>query len=88
MADRAFISVKGITPAGYLTDINPLEAEVKRAMLRQSERPVLLVDGRKFEQRGFSVIAHVSEVSQVVTAEARRSHVETLEGLGVDVQSL
>jgi DeoR family transcriptional regulator of aga operon len=88
MADRVFISVKGITPGGYLTDINPLEAEVKRAMLRQSERSVLLVDGRKFEQRGFSVIAHVSEVSQVVTAEARRSHVEALEGLGVDVQSL
>ena len=38
MADRAFISVKGITPEGHLTDINPLEAEVKRAMIRQSER--------------------------------------------------
>ena len=39
MSDRAFISVKGITPDGQLTDINPLEAEVKRAMIRQSERP-------------------------------------------------
>ena len=88
IAEKAFVSVKGITSEGYLTDINPLEAEVKRAMLRQSERPVLLVDGRKFEQRGFSVIALVSEVSLVVTAEARRSHIDALEGLGVDVQSL
>ena len=88
MANRAFISVKGITAEGYLTDINPLEAEVKRAMIRQSERPVLLVDGRKFEQRGFSVIAHVSEVSLVVTADARRSHVEALISSGVDVQSV
>src|SRR5215210_4675049 len=86
LADRAFVSVKGITAEGYLTDINPLEAEVKRAMIRQSERPVLLVDGRKFEQRGSSVIAHVSEVSLVVTADARRPHVETLDDLGVDVQ--
>ena len=88
LADRAFISVKGITPDGYLTDINPLEAEVKRAMIRHAERPVLLVDGRKFTQRGFSVIAHVSEVSLVVTADAGRAHVEALEDLGVDVQSV
>ena len=88
MADRAFLSVKGITSEGYLTDINPLEAEVKKAMIRHAERPVLLVDGRKFEQRGFSVIAHVSEVSLVVTADARRSHVEALISSGVDVQSV
>jgi DeoR/GlpR family transcriptional regulator of sugar metabolism len=88
MSDRAFISVKGITPDGQLTDINPLEAEVKRTMIRQSERPVLLVDGRKFEQRGFSVITHVSEVSLIITADARRSYVEALEDLGVDVQSV
>jgi DeoR/GlpR family transcriptional regulator of sugar metabolism len=88
MADRAFLSVKGITSEGYLTDINPLEAEVKKAMIRHAERPVLLVDGRKFEQRGFSVIDHVSEVSLVVTADARRSRVEALETLGVDVQSV
>jgi DeoR/GlpR family transcriptional regulator of sugar metabolism len=88
MADRTFLSVKGITSEGYLTDINPLEAEVKKAMIRHAERPVLLVDGRKFEQRGFSVIDHVSEVSLVVTADARRSHVEALEALGVEVQSV
>jgi DeoR/GlpR family transcriptional regulator of sugar metabolism len=88
MSDRAFISVKGITPEGQLTDINPLEAEVKRTMIRQSERPVLLVDGRKFEQRGFSVITHVSEVSLVITTDARQSYVEALEDLGVDVQSV
>jgi len=88
LANRAFLSVKGITAEGYLTDINPLEAEVKKAMIRHAERPVLLVDGRKFEQRGFSVIDHVSEVSLVVTADARRSHVEALEDLGVDVQSV
>jgi DeoR/GlpR family transcriptional regulator of sugar metabolism len=88
MADRAFLSVKGITSEGYLTDINPLEAEVKKAMIRHAERPVLLVDGRKFEQRGFSVIAHVSKVSLVITADARRSHVKALQDLGVDVQNV
>jgi DeoR/GlpR family transcriptional regulator of sugar metabolism len=88
LANRAFLSVKGITAEGYLTDINPLEAEVKKAMIRHAERPVLLVDGRKFEQRGFSVIAHVTEVSLVITADAGRAHVEALEDLGVNVESV
>jgi DeoR family transcriptional regulator of aga operon len=86
LADRAFLSVWGITPKGYLTDANPLEAEVKRTMIHQSAEPVLLVDGRKFERRGLSVIAHVSEVSLVLTAEASRSHVKAIEGMGVSVQ--
>jgi DeoR family transcriptional regulator of aga operon len=88
LADRAFFSVKGITPEGHLTEPNPLEAEVKRAMIRRSDSPVLLVDGRKFERRGASVIAHVSEVSLVVTADADRSYVEAVKSLGVAVESI
>jgi DeoR/GlpR family transcriptional regulator of sugar metabolism len=88
VADRAFFSVKGVTPDGHLTEPNPLEAEVKRAMIRRSESPVLLADGRKFERRGASVIAHVSEASLVITADAGGEHVERLEDLGVEVQSV
>jgi DeoR/GlpR family transcriptional regulator of sugar metabolism len=87
-ADRTFFSVKGITPEGQLTEANPLEAEVKRAMIRQAANPVLLVDGRKFERQGLSVITHVSEVPLVMTADARQSDVEALEELGVAVQSV
>lgn len=86
--DRAFFSVKGITAEGHLTEPNPMEAEVKRAMIRQSDSPVLLVDGRKFEQRGLSVIAHVSDVSLVITADARQPYVEALIDAGVNVQSV
>jgi DeoR/GlpR family transcriptional regulator of sugar metabolism len=88
LADRVFFSVKGVTPDGHLTEPNPLEAEVKRAMIRRSEEPVLLVDGRKFERRGASVVAHVSEVPLVITADAHVSHVKSLEYLGVDVRSV
>ena len=87
-ADRTFFSVKGITPEGQLTEANPLEAEVKRAMIRQAVSPVLLVDGRKFERQALSVITHVSEVSLVMTADARKSYVEALIDWGVDVQSV
>jgi DeoR/GlpR family transcriptional regulator of sugar metabolism len=88
VADRTFFSVKGITPDGQLTEPNPLEAEVKRAMIRRSDSPVLLVDGRKFERRGASVIAHISDVSLVITADARRPYVEAVKSLGVAVESV
>jgi DeoR/GlpR family transcriptional regulator of sugar metabolism len=87
-ADRTFFSVKGITSDGQLTEANPLEAEVKRAMIRQATSPVLLVDGRKFERQGLSVITHVSEVSLVMTADVRKSYVEALIDWGVAVQSV
>src|ERR671918_289672 len=60
LADRVFFSVRGVTPEGHLTDSNPLEAEVKRAMVQQASRPVLLVDGRKFERRGRRGLTHPS----------------------------
>jgi DeoR/GlpR family transcriptional regulator of sugar metabolism len=87
-ADRTFFSVKGITPDGQLTEANQLEAEVKRAMIRQAASSVLLVDGRKFERQGLSVITHISEVSLVMTADASQSYVGVLEDLGVAVQSV
>jgi DeoR/GlpR family transcriptional regulator of sugar metabolism len=57
-------------------------------MIRQAASPVLLVDGRKFERQGLSVITHISEVSLVMTADASQSYVGVLEDLGVAVQSV
>ena len=85
-ADRTLFSVKGITPDGQLTEANPLEAEVKRAMIRQAAGPVLLVDGRKFERRGLSVIANVSEVSLVLTTDAPPTYVRSIAEKGVEVR--
>ena len=86
LADRVFFSVRGVTPEGHLTDSNPLEAEVKRAMVQQAARPVLLVDGRKFERRGLRVITHVSDVSLVLAADAPKVRVEALAESGVEVR--
>ena len=88
LTDKVFFSVRGVTPEGYLTDSNPLEAEVKRAMVKQAARPVLLVDGRKFERRGVRVITHVSDVSLVLVADAQRSYLEALGESGVEVRSV
>ncbi len=87
-ADKAFISVKGVTADGHLTDPDPLEAEVKRAMIERSERPILLVDGGKFEKRGLSVIAHVSEVSFALIADGAEDASKMLADAGVEARSV
>src|SRR5215212_10043098 len=85
-ADRTFFSVKGISPDGQLTEANPLEAEVKRAMIRQAASPVLLVDTRKFERQGLSVITHVREVALVLAADAPEDSMVVLADTGVEVR--
>jgi DeoR/GlpR family transcriptional regulator of sugar metabolism len=84
-ADKAFLSVKGLAPEGYLTDPDALEAEVKRAMIRQAREPVLLIDQSKFGERGLSVIAHVSDVSSVLAAGAPERELNTIASHGVEV---
>lgn len=85
-ADKVFVSVKGITREGYLTDPDPLEAEVKRAMIERSENPVLLVDASKFGQRGLHSITHVSQVSEVLSADAPEERLRALIEAGVRIQ--
>ena len=46
-ADRLFLSVKGLTENGMMTDADPLEAEVKRTMIAQAGESTLLVDHSK-----------------------------------------
>lgn len=85
-ADRAFVSVKGVTREGFLTDPDVLETEVKRAMIEHSEEPVLLVDGSKFEKRGLSVITHTSKLSRALVADVPEERLEPLALAGVEVR--
>src|ERR687896_76629 len=84
--DKCFISVKGLTRDGHLVDPDLLEAEVKRTMVKRSDKPVLLVDGRKFGHRGLHAIAHVSDVELVLVAEAAQQSLQWLEASGVEVR--
>jgi DeoR/GlpR family transcriptional regulator of sugar metabolism len=85
-ADKVFLSVKGITPSGHLTDPDVLEAEVKRAMITQAAEPVLLVDGSKFEHQGLCSIAHASELNVVLSEGGPEERLRLLEVSGVAVQ--
>jgi DeoR/GlpR family transcriptional regulator of sugar metabolism len=66
-ADRCFFSVKGVTADGALTDADPLEAEIKRAMIAHAEEATLLADRSKLSARGLNVIGRISDLSAVYT---------------------
>jgi DeoR/GlpR family transcriptional regulator of sugar metabolism len=69
-ADKLLFSVTAVTSGDVMTDADPLEAEVKRAMLEHARCAVLLADGSKFGGAALSAIAPLSEVSKVILADA------------------
>ena len=69
VADMTFLSVKGVTDMGKLTDPDPLEAEVKRAMVQHCRRAVLMIDGSKLEHSGVCVVTELAQLAMVLAAD-------------------
>jgi DeoR/GlpR family transcriptional regulator of sugar metabolism len=84
-ADKAVLSVKGVTPGGHLTDPDALEAEVKRTMVQHARTPLLLVDGTKFERPALNAVVHVTDVARVLAADVAAQRLAPLERAGVVV---
>jgi DeoR family transcriptional regulator of aga operon len=84
-ADRIVFSVKGIEREGFLTDPDPLEAEVKRAMIERARTVALLADAHKFDERGLNVIVPASAIEIAYLADPPAAGVRMLEAAGVEV---
>jgi DeoR/GlpR family transcriptional regulator of sugar metabolism len=69
-----------------LTDADPLEAEVKRAMIAQAGESTLLVDRSKLIARGLSVVASVAEVSGVLVDGITPAQAAPLVAAGAELQ--
>jgi DeoR/GlpR family transcriptional regulator of sugar metabolism len=85
-ADRLFLSVKGLTETGMMTDADALEAEVKRTMIAQAGEATLLVDRSKMLVRGLSVVAAVAELSGVFAHGLSDSEAAALRAAGASVR--
>jgi len=85
-ADKLFLSVKGIASDGSLTDPDPLECEVKRAMIDRAEESILLLQPRKLLERGSHLIASCDRLSLVLSADLSPNQVRQLEGTGVKLR--
>ena len=79
LVDRVVFSVKGVTPEGLLTDADPLEAEVKRAMIAHAQTAVLLATAQKFEDRGLAVVCRLSDVDIAYVTDAPSDAMRMLE---------
>lgn len=60
--DRVLFSVKGIECDGSLTDPDPLEAEVKRAMISRARTVQFVADAQKFDEHGLNVVVDAGRV--------------------------
>jgi DeoR/GlpR family transcriptional regulator of sugar metabolism len=87
-ADRLFLSVKGLTEQGVMTDADALEAEVKHAMIVQAGEATLLIDRSKLGVRGLSVVGSVNEVSSVLAADLSDAEAAPLRAAGARVRVL
>jgi DeoR/GlpR family transcriptional regulator of sugar metabolism len=85
-ADHVLFSVRGLTSDGFLTDPDPLESEVKRAMIRRARQAVVLVDGSKFDRPALTQIAHVDEVGMILAADVDEQSLKPLVRAGIEVR--
>ncbi|MFW5688023.1 MAG: DeoR/GlpR family DNA-binding transcription regulator [Spirochaetota bacterium] len=65
--DRAFLGTSGLTVDGVFSSQNAIESEVKRAVIGQAARIVVLTDSSKVGQSAFSIFARPEQVHMVVT---------------------
>jgi len=86
LVDRVVFSVKGVTREGFLTDADPLEAEVKRSMIAQAQTAVLLATPHKFDDRGLAVVGRVEDVDLAYVTEPAPEAVRMLETHGVSTR--
>lgn len=63
---KAFISSAGISPEAGITDSTREEAEIRRAVIRQAKRCILMMDTTKIGRNGIYVIGGLSDIGCLV----------------------
>jgi DeoR/GlpR family transcriptional regulator of sugar metabolism len=66
-ADRAFLGTSGITVAHGYSTANPVEAQVKQAMIRSADETYVLADSSKFGHAYLESFASLSTISLTLT---------------------
>jgi len=65
--DRAFLGTSGLSLEGVFSSQNAIESDVKRAVIAQAARTIVLTDASKIGQTAFSIFARPEQVQMVVT---------------------
>lgn len=65
--DKAIISCKGIDLEKGITESNEPECELKKYMLRQCDKIILLADHTKFDKTAFTVLSKLEHIDYLIT---------------------
>jgi DeoR family transcriptional regulator, aga operon transcriptional repressor len=84
--DLAIIGCNGIDVDAGVTNVNLPETEVKRQVMRQSGRCILVADGSKLGVTEFGVVGALSDFDCLVTAGAAADAVDALTNAGLRVE--
>jgi DeoR/GlpR family transcriptional regulator of sugar metabolism len=85
-ADWLFLGTSGVRPGGQVMDTTVVEVPVKRAMIKASDKTVLLADTAKFPGTGMAKVCGPEELDVVVTnAPVDAATRSSLEEAGVEV---
>lgn len=85
-ADILFLSGTGITMERGVTDPNPLEIEVKRAMIQCARKLVVLMDSSKFYTQSLKTVVDIDQIDAFVTDnKAPKSFLDALRQKGIEV---
>lgn len=63
---KAFMASSGISESGMVTNASPLEYEVKKAAIENSNEVYLLIDSSKFGKSAMLTYANITEMSKVI----------------------
>lgn len=66
-AKKLFISCKGFSPKFGLTDSSEQESEIRKTMIRCSEKVIFLCDHTKFERIGYIKTASLEDIDVMIT---------------------
>lgn len=88
-AQKFFISATGLTMESGLTDPNPLEIQVKRAMWRSTEKVILLLDSSKFGKCSLASILPLHSIHALITnSDAPKEILDELDKIGVEIHTV
>lgn len=63
---KAFMASSGISESGMVTNASPLEYEIKKAAIENSDEIYLLIDSSKYGKSAMLTYANISEMSKVI----------------------
>ena len=75
-ADICFVSCHGLSETGYATDTSVFENDVRRALIQQSKRKVLLIDGTKINLGCYSNLCSISAFDDVFCNKPLPEHIQ------------